>query len=355
MPRLTELVRRLPEEVDGAILTGAHNRRYLTGLASSAGTLILTRGGCGLIIDARYFELAERAVKDCEVILQDQLYEQIGAFFAAKGVKRVALDSAGCTLKGRNAYREKLGNITFLEDDGLSDLLAGMRGRKEEGELASIRAAQGVAEKAFDHILGLIRPGLTEREIALEIEVYGRSNGAEGVSFSPIVAAGSSSSIPHAQPGERKIAAGDIVLMDFGFVVDGYCSDMTRTVVVGSASQKQREVYETVLRAQEAAFEKIGPGGSCKEVDAAARALIDASPYAGLFGHGLGHSLGLEIHESPAFNKTSEAALQPGMVMTVEPGIYLPGEFGVRIEDMVAITQNGFENLTGCSKELLVL
>ncbi|MCL2579823.1 MAG: aminopeptidase P family protein [Oscillospiraceae bacterium] len=355
MSRLDSLVRRLPEQADAALITGEFARRYLTGLASSAGTLMVTRTGCGMIIDARYFELAEKTLKGCEIILQDQLYEQIGQFLKSKNAKSMALDSAGCTLKARNIYREKLGGVTLLEDDKLSDILAGMRQCKDEGELASIRAAQGIAERTFDHLCGFVKPGITEREAALEIEIFGRSHGADSVSFSPIVAVGDSSSMPHAVPGDKKIRTGDMVLFDFGFKVGGYCSDMTRTVAVGKAGEKARDVYGTVLRAQEAALAMIKPGAHCKEVDAAARLLIDASPYAGLFGHGLGHSLGLEIHESPAFNKISEATLKPGMVMTVEPGIYLPGEFGVRIEDMVAVTEDGYINLTSSPKVLIEL
>jgi len=356
MTRLEQIARELPKPAGAAIVTGRFNLRYLTGLRSSAGTLIIAPKGSGLIIDSRYHELAVGTVKDCEIILQDKLYDQIaGLLKKYGGVDTVALDSENCNLKTRNAYREKLEGVTLLEDDRFGELIGRMRAVKNKEEISKIYAAQKIAEKTFDHILGFIKPGLTEREIALEAEVYGKTIGAQDTAFSVIVAGGSNSSMPHAVPGDKKVNAGEFLLIDMGFMVDGYCSDMTRTVAIGHASRKQKDVYNTALSAQQAALEKIKPGVLCKDVDAAARGIIDASPYTGLFGHGLGHSLGLEVHETPAFNKINETPLQPGMVMTVEPGIYIPGEFGVRIEDLIAVTEDGFENLTASPKNLIVL
>jgi len=353
--RIEQVARELPNSAGAAIVTGRFNLRYLTGLRSSAGTLIITPKGSGLIIDSRYHELAVNTIKGCEVILQDKPYDQIAGLLKKYGVNTVALDSENCNLKTRNAYREKLEGVALLEDDRFGELLGRMRAIKNKAEISKIYAAQKIVEKTFDHIFGFIKPGLSEREIALEAEIFGKSAGAQDTAFSVIVAAGSNSSMPHAVPGDKKLNAGNLLLIDMGFVVDGYCSDMTRTVAIGYVSQKQKDVYNTVLSAQQAAFEKIKPGAFCKDVDAAARSLIDASPYAGLFGHGLGHSLGLEVHETPAFNKINETPLQPGMVMTVEPGIYIPGEFGIRIEDLIAVTENGFENLTASPKNLIVL
>jgi Xaa-Pro aminopeptidase len=240
-------------------------------------------------------------------------------------------------------------------DAKLSDVINSQRKIKSADELADMRSAQRVAEKAFDHILGFIEAGKTEKEIALELEMYSRRNGSDYNSFSYIVASGPNSSMPHAVPGERKVQNGDFITMDFGCSINGYCSDMTRTVALGTVTDKQREVYELVLNAQKAALAIIKPGVANKAVDAAARDMIDASPYAGMFGHGLGHSLGLAVHEEPRFSKLDESFLEPGLVLSVEPGVYIPGEFGVRIEDVVAITGDGYENLMKTPKDLLVL
>ncbi|MCL2857094.1 MAG: aminopeptidase P family protein [Oscillospiraceae bacterium] len=355
MTRIERLISKMPEQTGAAIVTDRFNRFYLTGLPSSAGALLVTREGGVLIIDSRYHELAQSTVRDCEVILQDQLYEQIASILKSQGLSALTPEAASCTLKTRDAYREKLEGVAILEDSWLSDALSELRQCKSQDELSKIRAAGKITDRTFEHLLGFIKPGLTEREVALEAEFYGRSHGAQGVAFPVIVASGENSSRPHATPGERKLRHGDFLIIDMGFVVEGYCSDMTRTVAIGHPSDEQREVYRIVQVAQQAAFEKIKPGIPCKDVDAAARGLIDASQFAGLFGHGLGHSLGIEVHEPPAFNKISEAMLSPGMVLSVEPGIYIPGKFGVRIEDLVAIIGDGFENLTASPKELVVI
>jgi len=356
MTRIEQIISKMPKETDAAVVTDKFNRLYLTGLLSSAGTLLVTRQGGIFIIDSRYHEVAQNTVKGCEVILQDeQLYEQIAKILKAQGVRTLALESASCTLKVRDAYKEKSEGISILEDGWLSDTLSGLRECKSQEELSKMRTAQKITERTFEHLLGFIKPGMSEREIALEAEFYGRSLGAQGVSFPAIAASGENSSMPHATPGNRKLRHGDFLIIDMGFVAENYCSDMTRTVAIGPASGEQREVYDTVLAAQQAAFEKIKPGVPCKDVDAAARELIDASPYAGLFGHGLGHSIGFEVHEPPAFNKISEATLCLGMVLSVEPGIYIPGKFGVRIEDLIVVTESGFENLTASTKELLII
>lgn len=355
MSNIRTLMENLPRDVDAALVTGEHTRRYLLGFRSSAGMLIVTKEQAYFIIDSRYHEMAKNTVRDVDVILQDKLHPQIAEILGRHEGKRVAVESEVCTVKQLVQLREKITGVEFLEDDRLSAQINRQRQVKTQAELACIRGAQKVTDDTFRHILDFIAPGKTEREIALEMEFYGRSQGAEGVSFDFIVASGPNSSMPHAVPTDRKVAAGDFITMDFGFLWGGYCSDMTRTVAVGHVSEKQREVYRTVLEAQLAALSAIKPGIPCCEIDAIARGMIDASPYAGMFGHGLGHSLGLEIHEPPAFNTQCKELTQPGMVLSVEPGIYLPGEFGVRIEDIVAVTGKGCENLTGSPKELIVL
>ena len=230
-----------------------------------------------------------------------------------------------------------------------------MRAVKEPWELERIRRAEAIGDAAFARVLPLLKPGLTELEVAAELEYQMKLLGAEGLSFDTIVASGLNSSMPHAVPGEKKLEAGDFVTMDFGCRYQGYCSDMTRTVVLGKAGQRQKEIYETVRKAQEAALLVIRAGIRGKEADRAAREVIGEAGYGAFFGHSLGHSLGLFIHEQPSLSPSSEKILLPGMVETVEPGIYVPGFGGVRIEDLVLVTETGCENLTSSPKEMIEL
>ena len=222
-------------------------------------------------------------------------------------------------------------------------------------ELETIIAAQRIAEKAFDHILGFITPDKLETEVALELEYFMLKNGADALSFDTIAVSGKNSSLPHGVPSDKKIERGDFITMDYGAVVDFYHSDMTRTVAYGEVSSKQAEVYETVLKAQIAGVEALKPGTSCRDVDAVSRNIIKAAGYGEYFGHGLGHGVGVEIHEKPTLNPNSSDTLTAGYIVTVEPGIYIPDNFGVRIEDMAYITEDGYINLTSCEKKLIVL
>jgi Xaa-Pro aminopeptidase len=287
--------------------------------------------------------------------LQDKLYEQVAAWLKQNGIKTLAVESKSTTLDALAELKQKLPKVKFIPDDRLSKLILEQRARKDATELASIKAAQAIAEKALAHILDYIKPGRTELEIAIELEEYGRRQGSEKPAFDYIVAAGKNSSKPHAEPSDYKVRAGDFITLDFGMTVNGYRSDMTRTIAVSHVSDKQREVYELVLKAQTAALEQIKAGAKCFDIDKTARDIIEASAYKGLFGHGLGHSLGLEIHEQPSFSPLSEALAPAGAVMSVEPGVYIPGEFGVRIEDIVHVTKDGAENLTKAEKKLLVI
>lgn len=355
MSNVSAFMQKLPAGIDAAVITGEYSRRYLLDFRSSAGTLIATREKSYLIIDSRYYENASKTIQGAEVILQDKLYEQMQEVLDRHGAKQIAVESEVCSVRQLVTLRERLTGVTFLEDSRVSDLINQQRQIKTPEELAHIKAAQKVTDATFQHILGFIKSGKTEREIALEMEFFGRSQGAEGVSFTFIVASGPNSSMPHAMPTDRPVQAGDFITMDFGYLSNGYCSDMTRTVAVGHVSDKQREVYNLVLEAQLAALAAIKAGIPCNKIDAVARDIIDATPYKGCFGHGLGHSLGLEIHEPPRFNTECEVITQPGMILSVEPGIYLSGEFGVRIEDIMMITETGCENLTASPKELILL
>lgn len=340
---------------EAILVTSEANRFYLTGFPSSAGVLLITANTACFYIDFRYYEKAKHIVRHCETVLMDRLPHQLQQAAQEENIATIYVETSFMTLERYRFFSQILPACRFSDDPAVNDLILRLRSVKTPEEAASIRRAQAITDDTFRYILQRISPGRTEREIMLDMEFYLRKQGSEGVSFDFIVVSGPNSSLPHGVPTERKIQSGDFITMDFGAVVNGYRSDMTRTVAVGAITEEQRAVYNTVLEAQNQAFSVIAPGRICKDVDAAARSYIDECGYENCFGHGLGHSVGIEIHENPCFNTTDETPLSAGMVLTVEPGIYLEGRFGVRIEDMVWITETGFENLTGSSKELIIL
>lgn len=289
------------------------------------------------------------------VILAEKLYYQITELLKKSGTKRIFIESDYVTLDRFEAIKDALKDFTVCNDKKLSDKISLLRQIKSSEEIELIKKAQSITDKAFSHILNFIKKGKTEKEIALELEFFMRKNGSEGVAFNTIAVSGKNSSLPHGVPTDKPLENGDFLTMDFGARYNGYCSDMTRTVAIGGVSSEQEIVYETVLKAQLTALEFMGSGKICKEVDKIARDIINNAGFIGRFGHGLGHSVGLEIHENPACNTKDDTSLQTGMIMTVEPGIYLENKFGVRIEDMVVIIQNGVENLTSSPKELIIL
>ena len=351
--RIARLQEALPE--NGAFLvTGAAGRFYLTGLHSSAGSVVITKNTACLFIDFRYVEKAMAVVDSCEVRLSGRKGE-LGEFLHGARVKELFLEVSGCSVAEKRAYAAALEGIHVSEEDTLEAALTQMRQIKTEKEISMITAAVQLTDETFSYILERIEPGRREIDLMLEMEFFMRKAGSEGVSFDFIVVSGKNSSLPHGVPTQKEIEVGDFVTMDFGAVVGGYRSDMTRTVAVGGISAEQRRVYDTVLAAQQAALDAISPGKKCMEIDKIARDLIDGAGYVGAFGHGLGHSVGLEIHESPAFNTRCQTVLVPGMVMTVEPGIYLEKRFGVRVEDMVVVTEKGCLDLTHSPRELISL
>lgn len=355
MNRIQNLIARLPEDVDGALITSTVNRYYLTGMRSTAGHLLVTREGAYAIFDFRYIEAARKTVKGCEVILQDKLEEQLGELVKKHGIRRLALEITYQTVGEMNRFREMLPEVEILTDDRVDSAIQELRKIKDSSELEAIRKAQSITDKSFSEILEFIKVGMTERQIAAELEYRMKKNGADGLAFATICVAGPNSSMPHGVPGDRPVQAGDFLTMDFGAAFAGYCSDMTRTVAIGHVTEEMEKVYNLVLQAQLASIAKIAPGVPCVAVDAAARDLIYGAGYEGCFGHGTGHSLGIEIHEEPRFSAISKADCEAGIVMSVEPGIYLSGRFGCRIEDIVVITENGCEDLTHSPKELIIL
>lgn len=353
MDRINRIV--LPENADGALITSDINRRYFTGMKSSAGMLLIFKECAYLIIDFRYIEKARNTVKNCTVMEQENLTEQINSLMKKHNAKSLAVESMDMTLSRMSFLEKKFPDIEFIKSDELSNNIYDMRTIKSAEEIEKIHKAQEIAEKAFDEILGFISPGVTEREIALKLDSCMLENGAEGLSFETIALAGANTSMPHGVSGNYKVKNGDFVLMDFGAVYDGYHSDMTRTVCVGQSSEKMGKIYDIVLKAQLEALKKVKSGITGSELDGYARDIIDESGYGDFFGHSLGHGVGMEIHEFPTASSKSETILKENMVVTVEPGIYLPGEFGVRIEDFVVVTENSHQNLTNCPKKLIIL
>lgn len=352
--RMREL---LPEEDGCAVLvTSGKNRRYLTGFPSSAGMVLVTRGEAWFLTDFRYFEAARLKIKDCDVLMYTRAAETLQRLLREQKITSLLLEYSTLTLAEAAGYEQLCSSIgvRVVKDDTLDKILCTLRIVKTPWEIQKIRDAQALTDAAFTHILEKIHPGVTERDIALEIEFFMRKNGADGVAFDLIVVSGKNGSQCHGVPSDKKIEDGDFVTMDTGALLDGYHSDMTRTVAVGHVSEEQKKVYQTVLDGQLAALAAAKPGVVCSEVDKAARDIIEKD-YPGTFGHSTGHGVGVEIHEWPRFAATDSTILRPGMVVTVEPGIYLEGRFGVRIEDMIAVTEDGTENLTHSPKNLIVL
>lgn len=354
MDRIKRLALDLPEDMDAALITSEVNRRYYTGFVSSAGALLVTREKAVLLLDSRYVEAGGKKVTDAEVVLMTDMAKQLNELFEEYKVKTVGIESGYMTVESLYSLRKVL-NVQMLDDPRLNSIILKHRCVKSEEEMAEIRAAQAITDKTFIHMLDLIKPGVSEKDLQLELDYYMLRNGATGLAFETILAAGTNGSMPHAVPSDNVIKEGDFVTMDFGAAHNGYCSDMTRTVAVGKITEEQEKVYNLVLDAQLAAIDAVRAGVPCNSIDKVARDIIYGAGYEGRFGHGLGHSLGLEIHENPRFSMLCSDITEVGTVMSVEPGIYLDGRFGVRIEDIVMITENGCEVITKSEKKLITL
>lgn len=354
MDRIKRLAHDLPEDMDAALITSEVNRRYYTGFVSSAGALLVTREKAVLLLDSRYVEAGGKKVTDAEVVLMTDMARQLNELFEEYKVKTVGIESGYMTVESLYSLRKVL-SAQMLDDPRLNSIILKHRCVKSEEEMAEIRAAQAITDKTFIHMLDLIKPGVSEKDLQLELDYYMLRNGATGLAFETILAAGANGSMPHAVPSDNVIKEGDFVTMDFGAAHNGYCSDMTRTVAVGKITEEQEKVYNLVLDAQLAAIDAVRAGVPCNSIDKVARDMIYGAGYEGRFGHGLGHSLGLEIHENPRFSMLCSDITEAGTVMSVEPGIYLDGRFGVRIEDIVMITENGCEVITKSEKKLITL
>lgn len=340
-----------------ALITSAVNRRYFTGMKSTAGTVVVFPDAAYLIIDFRYIERARKTVKDCEVVLQKSgggLYQQINELCAERGVSEIAVEADTMTLAEADELSKKL-DYKLDRSRALSELIGEIRVIKTPEQIEKVIEAQRIAERGFEHMLDFIREGVTEKEIQLELDYFMLRNGAEGLSFDTIALSGANTAMPHGIPTDKPVKRGEFVLMDFGALADGWHSDMTRTVALGEPSEKMRDVYDIVLKAQAAGINAARAGIKGCELDKVARDYIAAHGYGEYFGHSLGHGVGMEIHEAPTASPTCENVLEDGMIVTVEPGIYIEGEFGVRIEDFVVIRENGCENMTRAEKSLIIL
>ncbi|MEI8000194.1 MAG: aminopeptidase P family protein [Actinomycetes bacterium] len=342
--------------VDALVVTRLVNVRYLTGFTGSAGVVVVTPDAMTLVTDGRYTEQAglqiAEAGADATVVIGATAEEQTGAQrVALGGHARVGLEAPSVSWAQQRGYARSFPDCELIATDGLVE---DVRRRKEPAEVARIRAACAIADEALAELLPTLADAPTEREFALALEFGMRRRGASAVSFDPIVAAGPNGSRPHARPSDRRIGRHELIVIDFGCIVDGYCSDMTRTVSVGEPSADAVHVWETVLAAQRAGRDVVRPGTDLAAVDLAARSVIDAAGFGASFAHGTGHGVGLEIHESPRVARTSSGTLASGDVVTVEPGVYLPGVGGVRIEDTLVVTEDAADALTEFPKQLVV-
>jgi Xaa-Pro aminopeptidase len=340
---------------DALLVTRLPNVRYLTGFSGSAGVLLIGADDLVLVTDGRYttqaHEQLDAAGVDArvEIATAGAQTELLAGVVAPYG--RLGLEAHGVTWAQQRSWEGAFGGVTLVPTE---DLVEGLRTVKEDAEVARIRAACGIADDALAATLPLLAQRPTEREFALALEISMRERGASGTSFETICASGPNAALPHARPTDRTIERGELVVIDFGCIVDGYCSDMTRTVSVGDPGPDATRLWEVVHASQHAGREAVAPGAACADVDRASREVIEAAGWGDAFSHGTGHGVGLEIHEAPRVAKAVGGTLEPGVVVTVEPGIYLPGVGGVRLEDTVVVTDSGADALTSFPKHLSI-
>ena len=338
------------EGLPAMVVSSLANVRYLCGYSGSNGMMLITGKDAWFFTDFRYKEQMNEQVRGCRKEMRRRdLYAEFPTEHV-KGMRKLGVESSHITLGRFNALKRQLPKMRLVP---VRDFVVGLRRAKEPAEAELVRGAQAVTDRAFRRVLPLVRPGVSERELAAKIEYWFKQEGESA--FAAIVASGPNAALPHAEPSDRRLRQGDVVTFDIGCRRDGYCSDMTRTVFLGRASDDLRQVYQIVFEAQRRALSGIRPGAKSADVDALARDYIKSQGYGECFGHGLGHGVGLEVHEQPGLSYASKDVLAPGDIVTVEPGVYLSGLGGVRIEDMVLVTRNGYENLTRSPKRLTEL
>ncbi len=342
----------LNDEVQGLFLTSRYSRMYAAEFDIAEGYAIVSKSGARYFTDSRYIESAQKNIRGFEVVdFGGKLVEMLNDTLKEFGIEKLGFEEEYLTVRELKLFESRL-NANFVP---VQDKINAFRASKEPWEIDRMVKAQEITDKAFSEVCKRIKEGMTEKELAAELIYCLYKNGGECLSFDPIVVSGPNTSMPHGVPGDRKLQKGDFITMDFGVLYGGYCSDMTRTVALGYATEEMKEVYNTVLKAQLAGIAASKAGATGKEVDAAARDVIAAAGYGPYFGHSYGHSLGLEVHEAPNCTPKNENPIPLGAVCSAEPGIYLPDKFGVRIEDVVIFEENGCRDITKSPKELLIL
>ena len=352
--RLEKLRLKLKEvNLDAILITKKENYIYISGFTGTFAYLLVTQNDAVLLTDFRYTSQAKKQAKFFEIIeYQGKLLESLNSIIASKGVKSLGFEQNVITYK---KYLDMKKNLKVSELKPVDGMIEDIRVKKDSNEIETIKKAVEIADNAFSHILNYIKPGVREYEIAIEIEHYMKRQGAKGSSFETIVASGHRSSLPHGTATDKKIENNEVITIDFGAIYDNYCSDITRTIFVGQPNEKFLKIYNIVLEAQKTALMGAKKGLLGSEIDSIARDIIDKNGYGENFGHGLGHGVGLEVHEMPSLSKRGNMKMENGMVVTIEPGIYINELGGVRIEDTVVINDDTPIVLTQSSKDIIVL
>ncbi|TWI55964.1 M24 family metallopeptidase [Halalkalibacter nanhaiisediminis] len=354
MNRIEKLRAQFRErDIDALLITSQYNRQYMTGFFGTAGVALISEKAAIFITDFRYVEQAKEQAKGYEIIQHTgPIFEEVAKQVEKLGMKKLGFEQSHLTYEAYQLYAKFIESASLVP---IAGLVEGIRLKKDEDEINLIQDAANIADAAFDHITTFIRPGITELDVANELEFFMRKQGASSSSFDTIVASGLRSALPHGVASEKVIEKGELVTLDYGAYYKGYCSDITRTVAVGEVSEELKAIYQTVLEAQLRGMAGIKPGLTGKQADALTRDYITKKGYGDYFGHSTGHGLGMEVHEGPALSMKSSTVLEPGMVVTVEPGIYIAGVGGTRIEDDTLITEDGNRTFTHSPKELLIL
>lgn len=348
-------MQHMPNEIDAAIVSDAANRKYLTGFISTAGTLLITRQAAYFIVDGRYVEAAQKNISNCKVILETSLENQLRTLIAYHQIQRIGIEISKLSYARAVWLKENLAPTEVLLSSEMEYCLQQCRAVKSADEIAAIRTAQSIACAAFEHMTAFARPGVQELELAIELGTFAARHGCQRRAFSMILTSGAKTALPHGAPPDRALTYGDVVMVDMSCMYEGFFSDMTRTFCVGKAGEKEQKIYHIVYEAQKAAMQAIKAEMPCNQIDEKARQIIRDAGYGAYFSHNLGHSIGSETHEQPCFSPQCTALLQAGQVLSVEPGIYLPNQFGIRIEDLALVTENGCEMLSKSPAEILVV
>jgi len=355
--RINKLRKSLENSAHAALINDNNNVYYFSGVQNSEGYVIITTDNAYLLVDFRYSEMAKKRCHSCKVVEFSSLFESLKSILKSENITELFIESDNVNISVYNKMLKEFNSIgvSVISNETLNKTINNLRIIKSDEEIAFISEAQKITEKAYNKFLNSVKVGASERELALELEYLIKRYGAEDISFDLITITGKNTSLPHGVPSDTLVSEGDFFTMDIGAVYKGYHSDMTRTVAVKSCSDYQREIYDIVYKAQIAALNNVKSGVKASDIDKTARDIITEAGYGKNFGHSTGHGVGLNIHEKPVVSSKSETILSENMVITVEPGIYLENRFGVRIEDMVLVKNDGYINFATLAKELIVV